>query len=152
MQENLFDLSGKIALITGAGANGGIGHALALGFSHYGAEVIAADIEQTVRELGHAVSGICASAALAVQSAKDAPPGLVLADIQLAGAGTGLDAANMIQKSVDAPVVFVTAFPERLLTGARPEPTYLVMKPFVPAALKAMIAQALFFHPARVEP
>lgn len=114
--------------------------------------VIAADIEQTVRELGHAVSGICASAALAVQSAKDAPPGLVLADIQLAGAGTGLDAANMIQKSVDAPVVFVTAFPERLLTGARPEPTYLVMKPFVPAALKAMIAQALFFHPARVEP
>lgn len=111
--------------------------------------VIAADIEQTVRELGHEVSGICASASLAVQSAKDAPPGLVLADIQLAGSGTGLDAANIIQQSVDAPVVFVTAFPERLLTGARPEPTYLVMKPFVPAALKAMIAQALFFHPAR---
>lgn len=111
--------------------------------------VIAADIEQTVRELGHDVSGICASASLAVQSAKDRPPGLVLADIQLAGAGTGLDAANTIQKSVDAPVVFVTAFPERLLTGSRPEPTYLVMKPFVPAALKAMIAQALFFHPAR---
>jgi CheY-like chemotaxis protein/DNA-directed RNA polymerase specialized sigma24 family protein len=111
--------------------------------------VIAADIEQTVRELGHDVSGICASASLAVQSAKDAPPGLVLADIQLAGIGTGLEAANTIQKSVDAPVVFVTAFPERLLTGARPEPTYLVMKPFVPSALKAMIAQALFFHPAR---
>jgi CheY-like chemotaxis protein len=111
--------------------------------------VIAADIEQTVRELGHDVSGICASASLAVQSAKDSPPGLVLADIQLAGIGTGLEAANTIQKSVDAPVVFVTAFPERLLTGSRPEPTYLVMKPFVPAALKAMIAQALFFHPAR---
>jgi NAD(P)-dependent dehydrogenase (short-subunit alcohol dehydrogenase family) len=41
--ENLFDLSGKIAMITGAGANGGIGHALALGFSRYGATVIAAD-------------------------------------------------------------------------------------------------------------
>jgi hypothetical protein len=45
-------------------------------------------------------------------------------------------------------VIFVTAFPERLLTGSRPEPIYLVMKPFVPATLKAMIAQALFFHPA----
>jgi CheY-like chemotaxis protein len=110
--------------------------------------VIAADIEQTVRELGHDVSGICPSAALAVQSAKRHPPGLVLADIQLAGARSGLDAANTIQESVDAPVIFVTAFPERLLTGARPEPTYLVMKPFVPATLKAMIAQALFFHPA----
>jgi CheY-like chemotaxis protein/DNA-directed RNA polymerase specialized sigma24 family protein len=110
--------------------------------------VIAADIEQTVRELGHNVSGICPSAALAVQSAKDSPPGLVLADIQLAGVGSGLDAANVIQTQVDAPVIFVTAFPERLLTGSRPEPTYLVMKPFVPATLKAMIAQALFFHPA----
>jgi NAD(P)-dependent dehydrogenase (short-subunit alcohol dehydrogenase family) len=46
MQEKLFDLSGKIALITGAGANGGIGHALALGFSRYGATVIAADIDE----------------------------------------------------------------------------------------------------------
>lgn len=109
--------------------------------------VIAADIEQTVRELGHEVSGICPSAALAVRSASDNPPGLVLADIQLSGQGSGLDAANAIQKQVHAPVIFVTAFPERLLTGARPEPIYLVMKPFVPATLKAMIAQALFFHP-----
>jgi CheY-like chemotaxis protein len=110
--------------------------------------VIAADIEQTVRELGHDVSGICPSASLAVQSARENPPGLVLADIQLTGQATGLDAANAIQKTVDAPVIFVTAFPERLLTGTRPEPTYLIMKPFVPGALKAMIAQALFFHPA----
>ncbi len=110
--------------------------------------VIAADIEQMVRELGHDVSGICPSASSAVRSAQDNPPGLVLADIQLAGQGSGLDAANEIQKSVHAPVIFVTAFPERLLTGSRPEPVYLVMKPFVPATLKAMIAQALFFHPA----
>ena len=110
--------------------------------------VIAADIEQTVRELGHEVSGICPSAAQAVRAANENPPGLVLADIQLAGQGSGLDAANAIQKQVHAPVIFVTAFPERLLTGSRPEPIYLVMKPFVPSTLKAMIAQALFFHPA----
>jgi CheY-like chemotaxis protein/DNA-directed RNA polymerase specialized sigma24 family protein len=110
--------------------------------------VIAADIEQTVRELGHEVSGICPTAAQAVRAANERPPGLVLADIQLAGQGSGLDAANAIQQSVHAPVIFVTAFPERLLTGARPEPIYLVMKPFVPSTLKAMIAQALFFHPA----
>jgi NAD(P)-dependent dehydrogenase (short-subunit alcohol dehydrogenase family) len=68
MQENLFDLRGKIALITGAGANGGIGHALALGFSRYGAEVVASDIdaagaETTAQEIaqqgGHASSFTC---------------------------------------------------------------------------------------------
>jgi DNA-binding LytR/AlgR family response regulator len=44
------------------------------------------------------------------------------------------------------PVIFVTAFPERLLTGERPEPTYLITKPFDAAVLTATIAQALLFH------
>jgi hypothetical protein len=43
------------------------------------------------------------------------------------------------------PVVFVTAFPQRLLTGTRPEPTFLVTKPFQPQNVKAVISQALFF-------
>jgi hypothetical protein len=46
---------------------------------------------------------------------------------------------------VHVPVIFVTAFPERLLTGTRPEPTFLVSKPFKPDMLKAVISQALFF-------
>ena len=46
---------------------------------------------------------------------------------------------------VSVPVIFVTAFPERLLTGTKPEPTFLVRKPFNPEALKAVISQALFF-------
>jgi hypothetical protein len=46
----------------------------------------------------------------------------------------------------DAPVIFVTAFPERLLTGERTEPAYLMTKPFDRLALKATISQALFFH------
>ena len=47
------------------------------------------------------------------------------------------------------PVIFITAFPERLLTGERPEPTFLITKPFQPETVKAAIGQALFFHPAR---
>ena len=46
MHEGLFDLTGKIAVVTGAGANGGIGHALALGFAHYGADIVVADIDK----------------------------------------------------------------------------------------------------------
>ena len=43
-------------------------------------------------------------------------------------------------------MIFITAFPERLLTGERPEPTFLVTKPFNPDMVKALISQALFFN------
>jgi len=46
MIDSLFDLTGKVAVVTGAGANGGVGHALAVGFAQHGADVIAADIDE----------------------------------------------------------------------------------------------------------
>jgi NAD(P)-dependent dehydrogenase (short-subunit alcohol dehydrogenase family) len=46
MNKSWFDLSGKVAVVTGAGANGGVGHALALGFAQHGADVLAADIDE----------------------------------------------------------------------------------------------------------
>ena len=76
-------------------------------------------------------------------------PGLVLADIQLADGSSGIDAVKDILGRFDVPVIFITAFPERLLTGERPEPTFLITKPFQPETVKAAIGQALFFHPAR---
>ena len=47
-------------------------------------------------------------------------------------------------------MIFITAFPERLLTGERPEPTFLITKPFQRSTVKAAIAQALFFDAATV--
>ena len=72
-------------------------------------------------------------------------PGLVLADIQLADDSSGIDAVKDILSEFQVPVIFITAFPERLLTGERPEPTFLVTKPFNPDMVKALISQALFF-------
>ncbi len=105
--------------------------------------IIALDIAGIVRDLGHTVVGIAASQTEAVALARAKRPGLVLADIHLGEGGSGLSAVNEILKSVDVPVIFVTAYPERLLTGERPEPTYLVTKPFEPDTLKATIFQAL---------
>ena len=73
-------------------------------------------------------------------------PGLVLADIQLADGSSGLDAVQDILAMFEVPVIFITAFPERLLTGERPEPTFLITKPFHPERVKAAIGQALFFR------
>jgi CheY-like chemotaxis protein len=111
--------------------------------------VIAADIEALVRELGHQVLDVAATRAEAVEAVARATPGLVLADIQLADGSSGIDAVKDILGRYDVPVIFITAFPERLLTGERPEPTFLITKPFQPETVKAAIGQALFFHPGR---
>jgi DNA-binding LytR/AlgR family response regulator len=70
---------------------------------------------------------------------------MILADIQLADGSSGIDAVNEILGVLDVPVVFITAYPERLLTGERPEPAFLITKPFKPEMVKAVISQALFF-------
>jgi CheY-like chemotaxis protein len=111
--------------------------------------VIATDIAALARELGHQVIGIAATQAEAIEAAARRRPGLVLADIQLADGSSGVDAVREILSRFDVPVIFITAFPERLLTGERPEPTFLITKPFLPETVKAAIGQALFFHPAR---
>ncbi|MGZ8406663.1 MAG: anti-anti sigma factor/receiver protein PhyR [Caulobacteraceae bacterium] len=111
--------------------------------------VIAADIEALVRELGHRVVDIAATRTEAVDAVARQAPGLVLADIQLADGSSGIDAVKDILGRYDVPVIFITAFPERLLTGERPEPTFLITKPFQPETVKAAIGQALFFHPGR---
>ena len=108
--------------------------------------LIALDIEQMVEDLGHRVTGIARPHAEAVDLYKRTSPKMVLADIQLADGSSGIDAVNDILKVDTIPVIFITAFPERLLTGERPEPAFLVTKPFNPDMVKALISQALFFN------
>ncbi len=113
--------------------------------------VIASDIEALVKELGHEVLEVAATRTEALEAIGRNKPGLVLADIQLADGSSGIDAVKDILSRFDVPVIFITAFPERLLTGERPEPTFLITKPFQPETVKAAIGQALFFHPARTK-
>jgi CheY-like chemotaxis protein len=112
--------------------------------------IIAMDIETIVRDLGHTVTGVAVTRDEAVAQAMARRPGLVLADIQLADDSSGIDAVKDILAQFEVPVIFITAFPERLLTGERPEPTFLISKPFQRATVRASIAQALFFDTATV--
>lgn len=111
--------------------------------------LIAMDLEHLVQGLGHRVVRVARTERQAIEAVKEARPGLVLADIQLADGSSGLDAVNEFLQIVSVPVIFVTAYPERLLTGTKPEPTFLVSKPFNAEALKAVISQALFFDVRR---
>lgn len=107
---------------------------------------IAMDLESLVKNLGHNVIGVARTHKDAVEIARRKTPGLILADIQLADGSSGLDAVNEMLKSFEVPVVFITAYPERFLTGERPEPAFLISKPFQPAMVSAVASQALFFQ------
>ena len=107
--------------------------------------LIAMDIEQLVESLGHKVVSVARTHKEAVSLFTQTRPRMILADIQLADGSSGIDAVNDILNHHSVPVIFITAFPERLLTGERPEPTVLVTKPFNPDMVKALISQALFF-------
>jgi DNA-directed RNA polymerase specialized sigma24 family protein len=107
---------------------------------------IAMDLEGLVENLGHRVLGVARTHAAAVTLAKAKRPGLILADIQLADGSSGLDAVNELLRTFEVPVIFITAYPERFLTGERPEPAFLIAKPFQPATVSAVISQVLFFE------
>ena len=107
--------------------------------------LIALQIEEIVTSLGHNPVGTAATHTQAVSLFDQYRPDLVLADIQLADGSSGIDAVNEILEKFTVPVIFITAFPERLLTGERPEPTYLITKPFSDEFVRATIGQVSFF-------
>ena len=111
--------------------------------------LISMQLEDLVKSLGHEICGTAATRTQAQEVVAEKQPGLVLADIQLADGSSGLDAVDDILKISSVPVIFITAYPERLLTGDRPEPTYLVTKPFQEKSVRTAISQALFFGSSR---
>lgn len=108
--------------------------------------IIAMHLRKIVEGLGNTVAGVARTRDEAVSLAREALPSLILADISLADGSSGIDAVRGILENFSVPVIFITAFPQRLLTGERPEPTYLITKPFEPEMVTATIWQALLVH------
>ncbi|ABI77794.1 response regulator [Hyphomonas neptunium ATCC 15444] len=111
--------------------------------------LIAASLSQLVKSLGHSIAGIAVTRDQAVQAVLETRPDLILADIQLADGSQGTEAVKEIWSEFSVPVVFITAFPERMLTGSPGEPAFLIPKPFKPAQVKAVVTQALFIQSMR---
>jgi CheY-like chemotaxis protein len=105
--------------------------------------IIAMDIEELVESCGHRVVGVAATEVDAVRMAEASRPGLILADINLGAGGNGSSAVARIMRHHYAPVIFVTAYPERLLTGEAFEPAFVITKPFEPLTLAIATYQAV---------
>ena len=108
--------------------------------------VIALDLESLVSELGHTVTGIARTRVKAVEQGRADATELILVDIRLADNSSGIDAVNdLIVELGDVLVIFITAYPERLLTGDRPEPAFLISKPYNEEQVRSAVSQAMFF-------
>lgn len=108
--------------------------------------IIAMDLEAIVADMGHTVTGIARTADAAVQLYNTERPHLIMSDIQLADGSSGIDAVNkIVEDAPDIPVIFITAFPERLLTGEGPEPAFLISKPYTEEQVRSAVSQAMFF-------
>ena len=108
--------------------------------------IIAMDIEGIISEMGHTSVGNARTHEAAIEIVRREKPDLILADIQLADNSSGIDAVNeILTMHQDIPVVFITAFPERLLTGERPEPAFLISKPYSEDQVRSAVSQVMFF-------
>ncbi|QDY69652.1 response regulator [Qingshengfaniella alkalisoli] len=108
--------------------------------------IIAMDIQSIVADMGHLVTGVATTRTEAVKLGKAERPDLILADIQLADNSSGIDAVNdLLGELGDTPVIFITAFPDRLLTGEKPEPAFLISKPYKEEQVRSAVSQAMFF-------
>ena len=108
--------------------------------------IIAMDIQSIVADMGHQITGVARTRSGAVELGKKDRPDLILADVQLADDSSGIDAVNdLLAHFGDIPVIFITAFPERLLTGEKPEPAFIISKPYSEEKVRSSVSQAMFF-------
>lgn len=108
--------------------------------------LIAMDLKTLVSDQGHTVTGIARTRVGAVELGLSEKPDLILADIRLADDSSGVDAVNdLLTEFGEIPVIFVTAYPEILLTGKRPEPAFLITKPYTKEQIQSAVSQAMFF-------
>lgn len=113
--------------------------------------IIAADLEAIVGDMGHRITGVARTEASAVSLFQEERPDLILSDIHLADGSSGIDAVNrIIADAGDIPVIFITAYPERLLTGEGPEPAFLISKPYSEEQVRSALSQAMFFASSAV--
>ena len=105
--------------------------------------IIALHLKQLLVSMGNDVAAVARTASEAIEAARQTRPELILADINLADGSSGIDAVDEILQEIDVPVIFITAFPEKLLTGERKEPAYVIAKPYEPDHVAATVMQVL---------
>jgi len=108
--------------------------------------IIALDLEAITVEMGHRATGVARTESAALALFAKEQPDLILSDVNLADGSSGIDAVGKIRETApDIPIIFITAYPEKLLTGEGQEPAFLITKPYTEEQVRSAISQAMFF-------
>ena len=112
------------------------------------ANIVAKDIQQSLKKLGYEVLGVCATGDDAMEKAEQTKPNLVLMDIMLKGDISGIEAADYIRQKFNIPIIFLTAYADSsTLSKAKvTEPYGYIIKPFKEIDLQTNIEIALYKH------
>lgn len=108
--------------------------------------IITMQLEERLRAMGYSVAGMAASGEEAIEKARRLLPDLVLMDIVMPGKLNGIDAAQVITRELDIPVIFVTSYADDAIIERAKQirPYGYIVKPFSELELKAAIEVALF--------
>jgi PAS domain S-box-containing protein len=107
---------------------------------------ITTQLEERLTVMGYEVVGAASSGEEAVAIAKAQAPDIILMDIVMPGELDGIEAARLIRRDMDIPVVFLTAYgDDRFIERAKDVGPYgYIIKPYQENALKAAIEIALY--------
>jgi CheY-like chemotaxis protein len=105
--------------------------------------LIAADLKDVLENMGVTVVGLARTADQGAREALKSAPDIVLADYNLDGQKTGVDAVIAFQDSHQCPVIFITGYPDDVLKGEDVEPDFVIVKPYRPEAVQAAVAHCL---------
>ena len=115
--------------------------------------IVAKDIQLSLKKLGYTVVGIEKSGEGAILKAQSATPDIIIMDIMLKGEVNGIEAAEKIKKEYNIPIIFLTAYAdENTLSKAKiSEPYAYIIKPFKEIDLHTSIEMALYKHSKELE-
>ncbi|MEM1088529.1 MAG: response regulator [Pseudomonadota bacterium] len=105
--------------------------------------LIAADVRSIVERLGVEVAARASTAGQAVEAAAKTAPDIILADYNLDGKRSGVEAVLEISEFHDCPIVFITGLPDRVLQGDEIEPDFVISKPYTPDNIRAAVVHCL---------
>ena len=110
--------------------------------------IVAKDIQHSLKKLGYNVVDVVSTGENAITAASEKKPDLVLMDIMLKGAMSGIDAAHAIKEKLNIPVIFLTAYAdESTFNKAKiTEPYGYIIKPFKEVDLHTSIEMAIYRH------
>lgn len=110
--------------------------------------IVSKDLEHSLKRLGYKVVGTAATGLKAIELANEKEPDIILMDIMLKGEMNGIEAADIIGKSLNIPYIYLTAYAEdyTLEKAKQTEPYGYIIKPFKEIDIKTAIEMAVYKH------